>query len=191
MRTRWLAMLALLAVVAGCSSSSPHAAVPPLVTSTPTPSAAATPTASPAPAVTAPPPAFVSPATGAGAIAFALVYFKELDRAYASGDVSRLAPYRLATCSCLGFERDIRSYYSMGGKIDGEQIIIDRVISDRQGPSLTRVGVLFHTPVVKNYLPNKPITTTSPERGAYALTLKRLDRSYVIVEIQYKAEPAA
>lgn len=129
----------------------------------------------------------MSPGTEAGAYAFVKAYFAELDRAYATGDVSKLEPYRRASCSCLGFERDIRSYYGRGGKIVGEKFIIDRVVFGDHGPAFAEVGVAFRTPSVKNKLPNMASTTTDPESGSYALSLRRVANRYIVSEIQYRS----
>src|SRR4051812_115384 len=114
------AWVAVAAVCAGCSSGAAKgAAPPPPPASSPSAPARASARVSPRPTPTASATPFVSSADEAGAYAFVKAYFAELDRAYATGDVSRLATYRLATCSCVGFERDIRRYYDVGGRLVG------------------------------------------------------------------------
>lgn len=182
MRQRCLASFLLLGVmITGCSSASQHAATPPPVlrSSAPAPSASVAPT--PSPSATP----FVSPATEAGAYAFVKAYFAELDKAYATGDVSKLEPYRRATCSCLGFERDIRSYYGRGGKIIGERTFIDKWSLGEHGPAFARVGILFHTSEVTNRLMGKPDTVTKSESGVFSLDLRRVSNSWVFSDIRY------
>lgn len=182
------ACASLAVVVAGCSSSPSQGAAPP-----PKPAASAPstvphqpPNPPPTPRASATP--FVSSADEAGAFAFVKAYFAAVDRAYATGDTSQLVPYRAKTCSCLGAEMDIHSYYDKGGKISGESLIIDRMVLGERGPAFARVGVLFHTPAVRNFLPGKAVTMTQPESGALALDLKRTGNTYVISEVQFKAQ---
>jgi hypothetical protein len=187
MRQRCLASFVLLGVViTGCSSSGTHAAAPPPVVR----SSAATPSpvASPTPSPSATP--FLSAATEAGAYAFVKAYFAELDRAYASGDVSKLAPYRQATCSCLGFERDIRSYYGRGGKIVGEKTFIDKWSLGDHGPAFARAGILFHTSDVTNTLPGRADSVTKSESGIFALDLRRVSNTWIFSDIRYGPAPA-
>ena len=196
MRHRCLAMLLLLGVaIAGCSSSSPHAAAPPVspsgsvsstspsvgVSPTPSPSSVGTPTASATP--------FVSAGTEAGAYAFVKAYFAELDRAYASGDVSRLVPYRLSTCSCLGFERKIRGHYAVGDSIVGESTVIDNWEFGDHGPAFARTAILFHTVPVTIKSRSKQDIVIPRERGEFAIDLRRSGTNWVVADVRYGPGP--
>ena len=194
MRRRCLAIFGLLGVVlTACSSSSPHAAEPPASPSRSVASASASVAASPGPSaspssVATPTPSatpFVSAATEAGAYAFVKAYFAELDRSYASGDVSKLAPYRTSTCSCLGFEKDIASFYGQGGRLLGEQTVIDTWYLGDHGPAFARAAIAFHTTGVTNRLPGKADTFTKSESGIFAIDLHRSADTWVISDVRY------
>src|SRR5690242_5611403 len=108
---RFAGAVALVLVVgtglAGCASGGAPAAAP---VGAERPARASSAAPSPPPSPRPSPTPFVSSADEAGAFAFVKAYFAELDRAFATGDVWQLEPYRDVSCSCVGFERQIRNY---------------------------------------------------------------------------------
>ncbi len=115
---RCLGAVGLLVLIGGgllgCASSPTRSAAIPAAAPSVSMTPRATPSPTPTPTVSATP--FVSTADEAGAHAFVLAYFAELDRAYATGDVSRLKPYRLDTCICVKNEKTHPETYAAGGE---------------------------------------------------------------------------
>ncbi len=158
---RCVGAVGLLGVITGglvgCASSPTRSAAVP--SSTPvarvtvapaaTPSVAPTPT--PTPAVSATP--FVSSADEAGAHDFVVAYFAELNRAYATGDVSRLKPYRLDTCICVKKEEHIVQVYKAGGRISGVSYTILGWAFGDHGPAFARTAVHFHSAAIRHEWP--------------------------------------
>jgi hypothetical protein len=159
---------------AAIPASAPSVSVTPRVTLTPTP----TPTASATP--------FVSAADEAGAHAFVLAYFAELDRAYATGDVSRLKPYRLDTCVCAQNEKLIRRTYTGGGKIRGVKFEVLNWVYGAHGPAFARTAISFSLPAVSHILPGKPVVVEPPLDGYYAIDLTRFSNHWTISDIRFK-----
>jgi hypothetical protein len=182
MRTRSLAILSLLVVVtAGCASSAATGASPAPVAVAP--SAVVTPTVSPTPSATP----FVSSGDEAGAHAFVLAYYAELNRAFVTGDTSRLAPYRLATCSCLKFDHEIRTAYDAGGSISGAEITVTKWVYGDHGPAFAKTAVAFSLPEVTIRIPGRKDVVEAALRVFHVLDLRRRGATWVISEIRYKA----
>jgi hypothetical protein len=183
MLTRCLASISLLVVVtAGCSSSSSTGASAAAVSVAPT-SVAASPTVSPTPSATP----FVSSGDEAGAHAFVLAYYAELNRAFATGDTSRLAVYRLGTCSCLKFDNEIRTAHDAGGSIDGAKIVVTKWVYGDHGPAFAKAAVAFSFPTITTRIPGKPDVVEAALRIYHVLDLRRQGGAWVISDIRYKA----
>ena len=188
--------MSLLAVVggtlAGCASTpTPASAAPPSasarvsVGASASPSPSASPTPSPTPRASATP--FVSPADEAGAHAFVVAYFAELNRAYATGDVSRLAPYREPTCICVRFEARIAGVYSKGGRITGAAFEVLKWAFGAHGPAFARTAVYFHATAIRHELPGEKSEVDSPVNGYYAIDLRRQQDHWAISDMRFKA----
>jgi hypothetical protein len=186
MLTRCLASVSLLLVVtAGCSSSASHGAslAPASVaasTAAVTPSAAPTPSARP----------FASSADEAGAKAFVAAYYAEWDRALATGDTSEMVPYRLATCSCAKFDRDIRSTYDTGGSLVGATIDIYKWVYGDHGPTFARTGIEFSISKIIDKTPGKKDFVEPAVYLRHFIDLRRVGAHWVISEIRYKVVSA-
>jgi hypothetical protein len=128
----------------------------------------------------------VSTADEAGAHAFVVAYFAELDRAYATGDVSRLRPYRLDTCTCAKNEKLIRSTYVGGGKMAGVHFDVLKWVYGAHGPAFARTAISFSLPAISHIVPRKPVVVEPPLEGYYAIDLTRLGDHWVITEIRFK-----
>jgi Family of unknown function (DUF6318) len=187
-------LLAVVGVaVAGCASAPTTAAVPPpsvAVSGAPSASAtgpgsaSASPTPSPTPSSSATP--FVSSADEAGAYAFVKAYFAELNRAYATGDVSRLKLFREPTCICVRSEKLIVSTYTAGGRISGVSFAVLGWAFGAHGPAFARTAISFHMPSVRHEFPGKPSAVEPPVDGDYAIDLRRHSGYWVISDIRFK-----
>jgi hypothetical protein len=186
MLTRGLASFSLLVVVAaGCSSSATHGASPAPASGAPS-AAAVTPSVEPTPSATP----FVSSADEAGAKAFVVSYYAELDKAFASGDTSRLTPYRLATCICVKSETGIRSTYDAGGSIVGAKLTILKWAYGAHGPAFARTAIAFHATSLTDKMPGKKDVTEREVYGDYFIDLRRLENHWQISDIRFKEVPA-
>jgi hypothetical protein len=135
MRRRALGLLAVGLLTVSCSGGGQKgAAPPPPVTSSP---ASPSPTPSPTP--------FVSSADEQGAFEFVRAYYDALNHAVATGDTTRLHPFRADTCSCTKSERDVSSAYSNGGRVEGTHLQIQDLLLGQSGPAFAKVTVQFHT----------------------------------------------
>jgi hypothetical protein len=137
-----------------------------------TPSASATP--------------FLSPADEAGAHAFVLAYLRELDRAYATGDVSRLKPYRLDTCVCVKKEQRIVDVYSAGGRITGASYTVLGWAYGAHGPAFARTAIRFHSAAIRHHWPERPTEVDPAIDGYYAIDLRRVSAHWAISDIRFK-----
>lgn len=189
MLTRCLASISLLVVVtAGCSSAATRGASPiPASTSAVSASVAATPPVSPTP-VAKP---FVSSADEAGAHAFVVSYYTELDKAFATGDTSRLVPYRLATCVCVKSERLIQKAYGAGGSIVGAKLTIQRWVYGDHGPAFAKTGIAFYATGATHKMLGKKDVTQRQVYGRYFIDLRRLADRWVISTIRFKEVAAS
>ena len=185
MLTRCLASISLLVVVAaGCASSSSTGASAAPVSVAPT-SAAASPTVSPTPSATP----FVSSGDEAGAHAFVVAYYAELDRAFASGDTSRLTPFRLASCACVKAELAIRKTYDAGGSIVGAFLRITKWVYGDHGPAFAKTGIAFYASAITDKLPGKEDVVEREIYGHYFLDLTRTAGHWTISAIRFKEVP--
>ncbi len=185
---RCVGVVGLLGVTAGglvgCASSPTRSAAVPSstpvvrVTAPPaaSPTASPSPTPSPTPSVSATP--FVSPADEVGAHDFVVAYFAELNRAYATGDVSRLKPYRLDTCICARSERLILDTYKAGGRIVGVNFEVLGWAWGAHGPAFARTAIKVHVTPGKHELPGKPTVVDPVVDGYYAVDLRRESGGY-------------
>jgi hypothetical protein len=185
----WALLAVTAAVVAGCGSEPSHGATPPPGPPTPSsavasPSVTTSPTATrtPTPSVTP----FVSSADEAGAYAFVKAYFAELDRAYATGDVSGLVPYREATCSCILSEKDIDTYYKSGGRLSGARHTILKFATGDRGPLFFRVGVYFRAATITNHDPHGPARVTPALVADLFIDLSRLNNRWTMRDARIK-----
>jgi hypothetical protein len=178
------------AVLAGCASATTRAAAVPSASASAVvaPSVIATPSASPSPTPTPTASAtpFVSSADEAGAHAFVVAYFAELDRAYATGDVSRLKPYRLDTCICVRLERRIAGVYAQGGHITGASLQVLGWAYGAHGPAYARTAIYFHSTAISHVIPGRPTETDPALKGYYAVDLRRDRTHWVISDIRFK-----
>lgn len=192
MWSRCIQAVSLLAVagvaMAGCASTPTRAAALPSasVRTSPTasPSPSPSPTPSPTPRASAIP--FLSSADEDGAHAFVVAYFAEVNRAFATGDVSRLVPYREATCTCVGQEELIVKAYSAGGQITGVNIAVLGWAWGAHGPAFARTAIAFHMPATRQELPGRPTVVDPPVNGAYAIDLRREFDHWLIRDIRFK-----
>ena len=183
MLTRCLASISLLVVVAaGCSSSATHGASSAPVAVAPS-SAAATPSVTPTPSATP----FVSSADEAGAKAFVVAYYAELNRAFATGDTSRLGVFHVASCSCAKFDKEIRTAYDAGGSISGAKITVTKWVYGDHGPAFAKTAVAFSLPAITTRSPGKKDVFEAALRVFHVLDLRRVGGSWVISDIRYKA----
>ena len=185
--------VSLLAVVvvalSGCASTptTAAAAVPPsaaVLASPSSPSSSPSPTPSASPTASATP--FVSSADEAGAHAFVVAYFAELNRAYATGDVSRLATFRTATCICIKSEKLITSTYAAGGRIAGAHFTVLGWAWGAHGPAFARTAVAVEVPAVRRGVPGRPLVTEAAAHGYWAIDLRRQLGRWTISDIRVK-----
>lgn len=191
---RCFGAMTLLTVIggglAGCASAPTSAAAAPPPSASVRASAGAsvtpspTPTPTPTPRVSATP--FVSAADEAGAYAFVKAYFAELNRAYATGDVSRLAPYRQPTCICVGKETGIVEAYASGGRIAGVSFNVLKWAYGAHGPSFARTAIYFQLGAVRHLSPGKPTVVDPPISGLYAIDLRRMQDHWSISDIRFE-----
>lgn len=178
--------------LSGCASTPTRAATAPpnapaSASVSPSPSASPSLGSTPAPSPTASATPFVSAADEVGAHAFVVAYFAELNRAYATGDVSRLVPYREPTCICVRFETRIVGVYSKGGQISGTDFQVLKWAFGAHGPAFARTAVYFHVTAIRHEIPGKPTQVDAAANGYYAIDLRRQRGHWTISDIRFKA----
>lgn len=166
---RSLTALVLLALLVGCGSSPPPAALPPV------------PTASAAVVV----PAAAEPATPRGAEAFTRFWYAEITRAWAELDPSIVQ--RLSAPGCRVCQRYVESMTEVkraGQTVD--PVTFDLAFVEAQGISAnrTRVLVIYSAPVTRVYDRSGRVVRTEAaiRRGQDTLELQRQGQSWRVVQ---------
>ena len=117
-------------------------------------------------------------------------YYAEWDRALATGDTSRMATYRLATCICVNAETQIRATYGAGGSVTGSKITILRWAYGAHGPAFARTAIAIHSTATTFKIPGKADQTDPAVYGDFFVDLHRVGTHWVISATRYKEVPA-
>jgi hypothetical protein len=117
-------------------------------------------------------------------------YYAEWDRALATGDTSRMATYRLASCICVKAETSIKATYQAGGRTFGAKLTILRWAYGAHGPSFARTAIAFYATAMTYKVPGKADETDPALYGDYFIDLRRVGTHWVISATRFKEVPA-
>jgi hypothetical protein len=183
MARRSVFVLAAVLLTVSCGGEQKGAAPPP-------PASASQPTAAPTPTPAATP--FVSSADQAGAFAFTRAYMSELEKAFGTGDLSEMAPYRRSSCTgCRELEQRVSMVYQSGGSIRGTRIMVRQLLLGQSGPAFAKVTAVVENPASVTVNSQGASASNPPSTGSYFLLLTRQDNHWVVDELRGNVKPAS
>ena len=172
-----VAMIAMGAVLTGCSGGGDAAVTLPTLT----------PSASPAAVTPSAVPSAATPATAQGAAAFARYFYMQIERAFAQRDPSLVAALSDASCqTCNNYIRSVTTLRDEHQRIEGKLVFTILLAEAPATDGKTaRVDVIWSTPANKRYdSAGRLIHSQGPlSRVEETLELRRAGDSWMVQRV--------